>query len=402
MLLRWSQFCRQYPRVVALATTLALVLIAVPASVPALRWRIHRFRHELAPLPLHQKNQGTLLQQEAFARANVLPLYGSSELKREQMHRASEFFYDAPTGFQVCPIGAAGNTSLLTLQKIASVGDVVRGHKLAFILSASWFMRPCTPADHYAGNFSALQAIRTLGNSSLSEALKRRIAQRLLNYPETLEAHPTLLIQARALVGQVPLPQLTLTATSGLLRIEEAGLDCEDAVQSVLNAGRIHQVAPWVETKHAIDWDGLLAKAKLAYEPSKRAFTPWPHPERPSPMDATRRAEFALAEQGEWIDFPLLLDTLKELGVQPLIIAMPLAGQREDLCGVRLETRKACYYDRIEALCRERGIAVSTMIEHDLDPDFLVDFVSHPSGPGWVQINRLLDDFWHGRFPTKT
>jgi poly-D-alanine transfer protein DltD len=135
--------------------------------------------------------------------------------------------------------------------------------------------------------------------------------------------------------------------------------------------------------------------------PSKRKVAVW-NGARPSPLDAIRRREFASSEKGEWNDFALLLDTIKELQINSLIISMPISGAREDLEGILPATRHECYYARVESMCRERGVAVNTMESHDLDPDFLIDYVSHPSPVGWLHINRLLDDFWHDRFPPKT
>jgi D-alanine transfer protein len=97
-----------------------------------------------------------------------------------------------------------------------------------------------------------------------------------------------------------------------------------------------------------------------------------------------------------------LLDAIKELHIEALIISMPLAGARDDLEGIEQTTRHECYYSRVEAMCHLRGIAVNTMESHDLDTDFLVDYVSHPTAVGWLHINRLLDDFWHNRPITTT
>ena len=88
----------------------------------------------------HLKNQGVALQQRAWERPDLLPIYGSSELVKRIPDKSSVFFQHYPTGFAVFPVGKAGATSLILLQKIAAMGPVVRGRQVAISLSPSWFL----------------------------------------------------------------------------------------------------------------------------------------------------------------------------------------------------------------------------------------------------------------------
>ena len=75
--------------------------------------------HWVAPKDFFIKNQGLAFERAAARRPDILLLYGSSELTDPIPNRASDFFSSAPTGFQVCPVGKAGTTSLIILQKPA-------------------------------------------------------------------------------------------------------------------------------------------------------------------------------------------------------------------------------------------------------------------------------------------
>src|SRR5881396_4409321 len=66
------------------------------------------------------KNQGVAFQRAAARAADVLPLYGSSELVLPQPQKASNFFCTAPTGFQVSPVGNPGMAALSIMQKVAA------------------------------------------------------------------------------------------------------------------------------------------------------------------------------------------------------------------------------------------------------------------------------------------
>ena len=47
----------------------------------------------------------------------------------------------------------------------------------------------------------------------------------------------------------------------------------------------------------------------------------------------------------------------------------------------------------------ERGFAVNTFSDHDLDPEFTVKGSTHLTTKGWMYLNRVLNDFYHDRLP---
>ena len=102
--------------------------------------------HWIAPKDFFIKNQGLAFERAAARRPDILLLYGSSELNDPIPNRASDFFSKAPTGFQVCPVGKAGTTSLIILQKLGALGSELRGRKVAISLSASSFFTPAVEA----------------------------------------------------------------------------------------------------------------------------------------------------------------------------------------------------------------------------------------------------------------
>jgi D-alanine transfer protein len=110
--------------------------------------------HWIAPRDFFIKNQGLAFERAAARRTDILLLYGSSELIDPIPNRPSDFFSSAPTGFQVCPVGKAGTTSLIILQKLGALGSELRGRKVAISLSASSFLTPALRPEFYAGNFS--------------------------------------------------------------------------------------------------------------------------------------------------------------------------------------------------------------------------------------------------------
>ena len=145
-----------------------------------------------APEAFSLKNQGLAFQRAAAHASDVLPLYGSSELLGQIPERGGNFFRAAPTGFQLSPVGKAGATSMIMLQKIGALGSDLRGKKLAISLSPIWFVVPATSPYWYEGNFSLLAASKLAFGDVLDFELKRTIAARMVQFPSTLEKDPLL------------------------------------------------------------------------------------------------------------------------------------------------------------------------------------------------------------------
>src|SRR5215471_12719386 len=142
-----------------------------------------------APESFALKNQGLSFQRAAAHSPNVLPIYGSSELLRPATpERGNLFFRTAPTGFQLSPVGGGGAGPLIMLQKVGALGSALRGKKLALSLSPGWFCTAKPGNQGYKGNFSPMAATEMVFGTALDFELKRDIAVRMLQFPETLDS----------------------------------------------------------------------------------------------------------------------------------------------------------------------------------------------------------------------
>ena len=103
-----------------------------------------------------------------------------------------------------------------------------------------------------------------------------------------------------------------------------------------------------------------------------------------------------IAKAKEWTDVELLMRTLKELGAEPLFLSMPVEDIRLEVYGVSPDARTA-YLERMSGLAYQYGFPLLDFHEYEKDPTFLVDFLDHLSGSGWLYYNKALDDFYHGR-----
>ena len=341
------------------------------------------------------KDLGVFLQRKAFQSPAMLPIYGSSELTEKISRRPDMAFRDAPSGFQVCPVGQPGNTSLMMAEKLAALGPALEDRKLVIMLSFSWFHSSQVRPEHYAGNFSFLQALKVANNSRLGDDLTRRFASRMLDYPDTLTEHPELAMTLeRIKMGRKPgWRSHWLRGTLALKNWELSLSDYVNTIASLVAEISGSQPVPAPGQGRPPATTPGPAIASLSSEPvaatASHGKTKAGHRDD-SVIEAT-------AGSLEWTDFELLLDTLARFKARPLIIAIPMDGLYDEMLGTSQATRMACYYDHMAALCAKRGFAFEHFPEHDHDPDFLVNHWSHPSAQGWQHINAVLEAFYHDR-----
>lgn len=338
--------------------------------------------HKTAPQDFFIKNQGLVFQRAALRAGDILLLYGSSELTDPVVNRASDFFSKEPTGFQVSPVGRAGTTSLIILQKVGALGADLRGRKVAISLSPSFFLTPALSPYTYAGNFSLTAASGLLFGNALSRDLKARIARRMLEFPNTLAKNGLLQLAAGCLASGRPRDRIVFRIIWPLGKLQNAIFDLQDhfeALVFILSGGKS-------SPRH-----GRVFTARKTTRGELPIATPHPASGHAA-QDEAFRARIAAAS--EWTDMELLFRTLTEIKAQPLILSIPLDAALYEVRGVSSSVRQI-YYDRLRALARQYHFPVVDFRDHDADPSFLIAHREHPTPKGWMFYNRALDDFFH-------
>jgi D-alanine transfer protein len=360
------------------------VVIAILCGCRLLAIQLERKTvHWIAPRDFFIKNQGLAFERAAARRPDILLLYGSSELIDPIPNRASDFFSSAPTGFQVCPVGKAGTTSLIILQKLGALGSELRGRKIAISLSASSFLRPAVRPESYAGNFSLPAANGILFGDAIDFDLKAAIAKRMLQFPETLHEDGLLELAARCLASDRPVDRIILMAIWPVGRLQSVMLDLQDhfeALVYILSGGR--PIPDWLRPIHSRNVHAR--KASDTWDKDTESFDTI----RPA-LDAVFRARVAAAS--EWTDLELLFRTLAEVKAEPLILSMPIDAYAAR--GVSRSTREL-YYEKMRELAQRYRLPVIEFEQHDADPSFLIARREHPTPRGWMVYNRALDDFF--------
>jgi len=345
------------------------------------------------------KNQGLAFQRAAARAADVLPIYGSSELLVPAVpEKGNNFFRIAPTGFQLSPVGGGGTNPLIMLQKVSALGSHLRGKKLAISLSPGWFFTAKPSWQGYKGNFSPMAATEMVFGTALDFDLKRKIALRMLECPSTLEERPLLEFALERLASGRWLDRIVFFALWPAGKLQTGLLEVEDHLAALHHIRHEIKPAPGLHLETP-DWPKLIAKASRA-KPADIGKPPKisRFDRQITPGSRDNGFQSAVNASPTWIDLELLLRALADVHARPLLLSMPIAGDFYDHAGVSRSARDA-YYTKLRALVQRYHFPVAEFEEHDEDPAFLIRHQSHLTAKGWVYYDRALDDFFHGRLP---
>ena len=389
---------KQMPHVFAGLIALVLAAIILFAAHRALIHLEHATLSSTAPESFGLKNQGLVFQRAAAHSPTVLLIYGSSELLRPAApERGNIFFRTAPTGFQLSPVGAGGANPLIMLQKVGALGPALRGKKLAFSLSPGWFCTSKPGSQGYKANFSPMAATEMVFGT-LDFKLKRDIAARMLQFPETLEQRPFLEFALRRLASGQLLDRVVFCAIWPAGRIQTALYELEDHWAALHHIKRQTKPPPRLQ-EQTVDWPEFIAKANKA-KPADAGMI-----QQPSRFDrkisrGSRDVGFltGVKTSTAWIDLDLLLRCLATVHARPFILSRPLGGDFYDHAGVSRAARDE-FYRKLPALVEQYHFPVVEFQEHDEDPAFLIKHQPHLTAKGWAYYDRALDDFFHGRLP---
>jgi D-alanine transfer protein len=393
-------------RLVSGVLAVAVLVVAVGVGTNRARRLAEGDIHALAPQMFLEKNQGATLQRAALRQPDLLALYGSSEINLPSPYHASALFRSYPTDFTIFPIGSAGSTSLIWLQAIAAVGPELRGKRVAISISPRLFMSEMADAHAYGANFSRLHASELVFSPHLSFAVKQAVARRMAVYPATLAGDRLLRFAVGQLAEGSPAGRALYYAAWPLGWLQTLVLRVQDAWNTLAFLNAQSGLRPQARQSADLDWAGLYRRAdadtRRRDEGNALGFDRDFWASHASEIAAQKGAyaesavERSVAQSAEWTDLDLLLQAIRELGGEPLLLSLPIKGPYDDFIGIPYAAR-AMYYERLQDLARSRGVRAVDFSDHDSDASFTSDVGLHLSDRGWVYYDRALDDFFHGR-----
>ncbi|MBM3124381.1 MAG: D-alanyl-lipoteichoic acid biosynthesis protein DltD [Chloroflexi bacterium] len=402
------------PHLVAGALAVSLLGVGAAAFSAFAFFFEDKYVHAVAGVEHTELNNGNVLEQVALRQEDLLPIYGASELVLlETEYQANRFFSTYPTGFMVFNIASKGGSSLTTAQKLAALGEDLRGRKVVISIGpAIMTMAPYGEVNvrHYNGNFSPLNALELAFSPHLSMDTKSRIARRMLDFPEPLEKHPFIRFTLENLADLSPLRRLAYQASQPLGWIQISILRLQDHYNTVNFIRHLSSGQTTITRKdREIDWESLvpIAEKEQIENTDSNLYgvdnSQWPkikelflNPVPPGSKDKEFREDVENAR--EWHDLDLALRVIRELDAEAMIMSSPMNVPLWETIGVSQEAQQA-YYDKLHSVVAPYDLPVIDFRQFDSEPYFSMDLASHASRKGWIYVNQALDGIFHGDLP---
>ncbi|WP_243454535.1 D-alanyl-lipoteichoic acid biosynthesis protein DltD [Desulfosporosinus fructosivorans] len=377
--------------------------------------------------PTFDTFQGSILQKMAFRDPNILPLYGSSEMSYIRDFQPARIF-TPETGFTPFLVGKGGNQTLIHVLNLAALGEEARGRKLAIFLSPQWFGLGGIPQLTFQGNFSALHAYEMLRDPRLSSELKQEIAKRLLQFPGAYKDFPFLEKMLADLVQPDWSSKMTRIIWAFPTQMEYSALTFQDAYKTIMNVNKpplntvsqhagsskipkdstsrglaINKTQTLIQGETSeylrLDWAKLRTEAieegkkssnNNPFGMDNRFYLEQIAPKLQEQKDSDKNAK--LFPSPEYEDLILLMKVMKEKGVKPLFVILPMNGRWSDYTGFPRTERQACY-KLLAQMVQAEDFQLSDFTAHENDDYYLRD-PWHLAWKGWIDVNEALDQFY--------
>ena len=406
---------KRTPHLIAgITAIIALALALTSFNIYAVQLE-GRYVNALIPLDLSQTLVGTAVQRAALQKSDILPVFGSSELVLlPTPYQADKFFANYPTGFTVMDIAGLGVLSITLAQDLAALGPDLRGKKIVLsIMPGSFFISKHNliqnnPEHDFAMNFSRLHAYEAIFSPQLSYGVKSEIAQRMLEFPDTIKSDPLLEFSLSTTAGTSKWTRALYFLIWPLGELQIQILHLQDHAEIIQYISANHIDPDVKKIPETIDWvkarNDALVQQKLNTNNNPYAvenslwwyFDRIDLPQPPGSEDDAYKKNLLNAQ--EWSDFKILLTVLQQLGAEPLIVSRPLNVPLWEVLGVS-EPAQKIFYPKLHSVVDPFNIPLLDLRQYDNDKYFSIDQGSHTSREGWVYVDQILDDFYHGRIP---
>lgn len=334
-----------------------------------------------------------------FAKDDVIPVYGSSELSSgEGSSFPAQLFQEGNSDFNMILIGRGGTQSLLHAIDVGAMADQIPNKKAVLVLSPQWFTEEGAQPEGYSSLFSERMFVEFLKNTSipleLRSAVSRRIQSLLVEDPPQLERvrryDAVILGNAFDPVGKLGqavydefMDQKELFSLVRKTRNLTVSYEGEPVKAAEVDYDALREVSVR-EGEAACSGNDFYIKndyyGRLV--------------EKPSDLDWYRGtwSDMSYAVSPEYEDLVFFLEICEATGITPLIVSVPVHGYWYDQRSFPKEGRES-YYKNIRELCEEYDAALTDFSDKEYEPYFLRD-IMHVGWKGWAYIDEAVYQFY--------
>ncbi|AKL91355.1 D-alanyl-lipoteichoic acid biosynthesis protein DltD [Staphylococcus capitis] len=335
--------------------------------------------------------KGTLIQNKLFESDKYYPIYGSSELGKDDPFNPGIALNKHNSSKQTFLLGTGGSTDLINAVELASQYDNLKGKKLTFIISPQWFTNHGLTNQNFDARMSQTQINQMFNQKNMPADLKKRYAQRLLQFPH---AHNKSYLREQAKhPGEVSGNYISAFKENQLIKIE--------AIKSLFSFKKppLAHVKP--ATEEDASWNEMKDKAidigKANTKTNKFDIRdPYWKLIKENKRKIKRDYEFNI-DSPEFQDLQLLVQTLHEAGADVQYVSIPSNGRWYDHIGIDKDRRESIY-KKIHSTVVDNGGKIYDMTNKDYEKYVISDAV-HIGWKGWVYVDQQIAKHMDGKDP---
>ena len=332
--------------------------------------------------------KGTLVQDKMYQSDAYYPIYGSSELEKDDPFNPANLLNNRnQVSKKPFLIGTGGSTDLVNAVELGSQYGNLKGKKMAFIVSPQWFTKNGLTQDNFKARISKAQLNQLFKQEQLSPELKQRYAKRLLQFKD---------VENRAYLEKVAQGK-SQENKNYLSNFKDEQLKKIEAIKAVypLRKSPVSHIDPITSKNDS--WDDVMTEAEIygAKHTKTNEFgirdEYWDLIKKHK-RKINRNHEFR-ENSPEFKDLELLVDTLREAGADVDYIIIPSNGKWYDHIGIDKDRRQKIY-KKIDKTIVDHGGQTYDMSDKDYEPYVVSDAV-HIGWKGWVYITKNIDEHMH-------
>lgn len=330
---------------------------------------------------------------------NSIVVLGSSELAYFDSYSFPKNLYNnGNSDYNSIIMGAGYLQSLAQTINIGSLDNNMKKRKVVLIVSPQWFTPAGINSKAFSSRFEEANFIEFLKNKKIPNEIKTAVTKRT---KELLKDDQNTLKRIKKyeniyLLHKFDIVDFTYNTIYNSFMDYKIRFKLQNElskIKSPLNSE--------IVKAEKIDFDTLLIDEEQAGKASTSTneygiengyFKKYIENKLENSKNSKKNESFV--KSTEYNDFKLFLETCKKLGIEPLIISVPVNGRWYDYTGFS-NIDRSTYYQNIRDICKEYEVKLVDYSDREYELYFLKD-VMHLGWKGWAYLNKDIYNFYKG------
>lgn len=327
---------------------------------------------------------------------SVTSLYvmGSSEFYVQIPQNAANWLPQYSSDFDMYLSGRGNQQSLYHAIELAAIASSLTEPKVVLIVSPQWFTPGGIKASQFQSQFSRDAWDTMLENTRLSAGTRQRLVDR------TATLMPGL-CSARARCATNPVGRAWEFASAPYSSVSHEFALLQETYQTEHSRRAFSYTGAWQSGSGPmddVDWDAVDAEAARvgatrvtnnSFGMDDQNYTQFIAPYLSKLPGRQKNDRYT--DSVEYDDLQLFLDVAKDLGVEVMLVALPVNGLWSDFTQLPTSERDG-YAARIRAIATANDVQLTDLTGNQYEPFYFYDSI-HIGWRGWVDVTRACWEF---------